>query len=150
MSRIRLPRCRKFPPRISQEELKSQTTNVMKEKGANNHFQAQFYRETSQEVVGSKDPKFATLQPILKIKDDNEAWQQSYEFVFDFLKKNEMTLTLETMNVEFNLKMQKPLSINLFDELDREQFCEDLLDQTRNTERNFENDVNEFAEKEGI
>lgn len=148
-SRLRLPRCRKFPPRISQEDLKAQTTAIMKEKGANYHFQAQYYEATSHEVVGSNNPKFSTLQPSIKINKNNSAWAYSYDFVFDFLQKNNMELTLSTINVE--LGKQKPVKTNIFEEKDRNQYFKDLK-QTSNTlkHQSFSKHVNEFAKEEGI
>ena len=101
MSRaIKLPHCRKFPPRISQEDLKAKTTEVMKEKGANYHYQAEFYKATSEEVVGSPDPKVCTLQPRIR-EHDEEAWMNAYELVYEFLKEHNMQITLDTMKVEF-------------------------------------------------
>ncbi|OHS93603.1 hypothetical protein TRFO_40107 [Tritrichomonas foetus] len=149
-SRLRLPRCRKFPPRISQEDLKAQTTEVMKEKGANYHFQAQFYEATSHEVVGSKNPKFCTLQPSPKIKDEEDPWAQSYDFVMTYLKKNGMDLTLSAMNVEFGKK--KPTNTDIFDQEDLlDQFFEDLIDQSKNMKNNtFKKCVSDFARREGF
>ena len=149
MSRLKLPRCRKFPPRISQEDLKAQTTEVMKEKGANYHFQAQFYEATSHEVVGSKNPKFTTLQPQPKIRDKDDAWAQSYDFVFDFLKKNGMQLTLSSMNVEFGRK--KPIQTDIFEQEDRNEFFDDLIQQSKSMKRqSFKNRVKQFAKEEGL
>jgi hypothetical protein len=86
---------------MSQEELKARTTQVMKEKGANYHFQAKFYEATSQEVVGSSDPKFCTLQPKAKHKPGEQAWADAYAFISDYLRRFGMTLTLQTAEVEF-------------------------------------------------
>ncbi|KAK8893177.1 hypothetical protein M9Y10_021592 [Tritrichomonas musculus] len=148
-SRLRLPHCRKFPPRISQEDLKAQTTAVMKEKGANYHFQAQYYEATSHEVVGSKNPKFSTLQPSIKIHNDDDAWVYSFDFVFDFLQKNEMNLTLSTLNVELGKK--KPARTDHFSQNDRNQYFKDLKQISNNLKhQSFSKHVNEFAKEEGI
>lgn len=146
---IRVPRSRKFPPRTSQEELKAKTAEILKEKGANNHFQAQFYEATSRAVVGSKDFKFSTLQPIIKINSDKEEWQMAYDFIYDFLKKNKMDLTLSTMDVEFNLKKEKPNITNLFDGISRDQYFEDLNLQDENS-KSFSKHVEDFAKENGL
>lgn len=146
---IRVPRSRKFPSRISQEDLKAKTTAVFKEVGANNHFQAQFYEATSREVIGSNNFRFSTLQPKLKIGGEKEAWQMAYDFIFDFLQKNKMDLTLSTMNTEFLHEGKKPVLTNLFDDIDRNNFFEDLKDQAENSS-SFSNHVSDWAKEEGI
>ena len=152
-SRLHLPRCRKFPPRVSQEDLKAKTTAVMKEKGANYHFQAQYYEAASKEVVGSTNPKFTTLQPTIKLNNDKTPWAYSYDFVFDFLKKNNMELTLSTINVELGKKNSRLLTgkSNLFNEEDRDQYFSELnhISEQLNY-RSFAKEVNEFAQEEGI
>lgn len=146
---IKVPRSRKFPSRISQEDLKAKTSAVLKEKGANNHFQAQFYEATSQVVIGSDNFHFSTLQPKLKIKSDIEAWQMAYDFIFDFLQKNKMDLTLSTMNTEFKVEGKKPILTNTFDSIDRSNYFEDLKEQAENTE-SFSKHVDDFAKEEAI
>jgi hypothetical protein len=117
---------RKFPTRISQEDLKSETMKHLTSKGANFHFQASFYTYTSEEVVGSKDPKFATLQPTIKSNIENEAWAQAWEFIYDFLQSKRMVITLKSMKVEFGKRGEPPLG-GLFEQEDRDQFFSDLL-----------------------
>ena len=147
--RIKLPHCRKFPPRISQEDLKAQTTEVMKEKGANYHFQAQFYEATSHEVVGSKNPKFCTLQPKL-VEHSEQYWAEAYEFVYDFLKKNGMDLTLSTLKVEFG-KGKEPKLGGTFKDYDRNEYFSDLMAVSKSMKDiSFKARVDEFAEQEHL
>lgn len=147
--RLKLPHCRKFPPRISQEELKARTTEVMKEKGANYHFQAEFYEATSQEVVGSRNPKFCTLQPKM-VHHDEDHWAEAYEFVYHFLREHKMDLTLETMEKEFDRKT-KPELIGTFDKEDRNRFFAELLGTAENMkEKSFQDRVEDFAVTEGL
>ena len=147
--RIKLPHCRKFPPRISQEDLKAQTTEVMKEKGANYHFQAQFYEATSHEVVGSKEPKFCTLQPKI-VPHDEEPWAQAYEFVYDFLAKNGMDLTLSTLKVEFG-KGKEPKNGGMFDDYPRDEFFSGLMEVSDAMKGvSFKDRVEEFSEQERL
>lgn len=146
---IKVPRSRKFPPRISQDDLKAQVTSTLNAKGANNHFQAQFYEATSHEVIGSQEFKYSTMQPNIKINNDKEAWQTAYDFIFDFLQKNKMNLTLSTMDVEFSIKKEKPELVNLFDDIDRNQYFDDLIEQAKNSD-DFNTYVNNFAMEEGL
>lgn len=141
---LRLPRCRKFPRRISQEELKSRTTQEVNDKGGNTHFQAQFYSATAKEVVGSADPLFFTLQPVLR-EHDEEAWAQAYEFVYAFLKKHKMTITRDTVKTEFAGGSEPPL-VGTFDNYDMEEFADALLEMSQTlNETSLKDRVESFA-----
>jgi hypothetical protein len=115
---------------MSQEELKARTTQVMKEKGANYHFQAQFYEATSQQVVGSRDPKFCSLQSNPKQKPDEQAWAEAYEFIYDYLESLKMGLTLRTLGVEFR-DSPKPRRAGTFDGQERDEYFERLCQVKR-------------------
>jgi hypothetical protein len=106
---------------MSQEELKARTTQVMKEKGANYHFQAQFYEATSRKVVGSTNAKFCTLQPSAKQKPGEQAWADAYEFVYHYLESFQMELTLQTLGVEFR-DAPEPQRVGTFDGQDRDAY----------------------------
>jgi hypothetical protein len=127
---------------MSQEELKNRTTQVMKVRGANYHFQAQFYEATSHDVVGSRDPKFCTLQPKVKKKAGDPAWTQAYEFVYNFLQKAEMDLTLRTLSVEFG-RGGEPRRAGTFDRQDRDAYFAELRQLRRLA---LEDEVRDFAE----
>jgi hypothetical protein len=111
---------------MSQEELKARTTLVMKEKGANYHFQAQFYEATSREVVGSSAPKFCSLQPTIKPRTGERAWAQAYEFIYDYLETLEMRLALQTLGVELRKAPNRPSS-GAFGRQDRDEYFATLL-----------------------
>jgi hypothetical protein len=117
---------RKFPTRISQEDLKTETMNYLASKGANGHFQAAFYAHTSGEVVGSSNPKFVTLQPTVRGTVEDEAWVQAFEFLYNFLETKGMALTPKAVRVEFGREREPPLG-GLFDRVDRDQFFGNLL-----------------------
>jgi hypothetical protein len=74
---LKVPRCQKYSPRMSQEELKAHTTEAMRDNGANFHFQAVFYEAMSHEVVGSPNPILST-RVRLPVRDD--AWSHEDEF----------------------------------------------------------------------
>ena len=145
--KLNLPHCRKFKPRISQEELRRLASDRMQESGANNHFQSVYYKENAKVVVGSKNPHFAVIQPTIKPHDE-EAWATAYEFVFDFLKEYQMNETADTMNIEFTAT-QKPHLTDTFEETSRNDYFQDLLAFTKEPIP-FEDRVEEFAEQEQI
>jgi hypothetical protein len=147
--RVKLPHCRKFPPRISPEDLKAQTSEVMREKGANNHFQADYYERTCREVIGSTDPQFSTLQPKVRSHSE-EAWAKGYEFVYSFLKKHQMDLTLSTLKVEFQ-KVGEPSIAGIFDRADHGRVIADLsgvAERLRGSK--FDQKVHAFVAAEGL
>jgi hypothetical protein len=146
--RVTLPHARKFPARLSQEELKSRTAEVLKEKGGNFHFQAQFYRDTAQGVVGSKSPVFSRLQPKVKNRTE-ESWINAYEFIYDFLRDHRMRLTLETMKIEFQEK-REPILAGTFTEFPRDQYVEELKEASDNLRSSsFAQRVQSLAESQG-
>lgn len=62
--------------------------------------QAQFTYEISKHVIGSYDFMFSSLQPEVKIRND-EAWKRAYVLAFKYLQKYEMKTTLATVEKEF-------------------------------------------------
>ncbi|EAX98659.1 hypothetical protein TVAG_403410 [Trichomonas vaginalis G3] len=97
----KIPPARRFPKRLSQQELKDKTTKYMNDNGADNHYKAQYYLEAANLVVGMKDPKFFTLQPNTHHTDyKNQAWNIVYQLVLQFLEENNMKLTIDTITKE--------------------------------------------------
>lgn len=118
----------------------------MKEKGANYHFQAEFYEATCHEVVGSRNPIFCTLQPKLG-QHTEDRWAEAYEFVYNYLREHQMDLTLSAMEKEFDRKT-KPELVGTFDEggTDRNKFFAELLGTAEAMkEKTFQERVEEFA-----
>lgn len=62
--------------------------------------QAQFTYEIGKHVIGSRDARFFSLQPELKIRSE-EAWNRAYVLVFKYLQKYDMKTTLATIEREF-------------------------------------------------
>jgi hypothetical protein len=122
--RVKLPHCRKFPPRISQEDLKAQITEILKENGTNYHAQAQLYEAASHQVVGSKAPVFCTLQPQVH-QHREKAWIIAYEFVYAYLAKYGMDLTKSAMKVEFGASGEPKLT-RRFQRTDLDRFYAQL------------------------
>jgi hypothetical protein len=85
--------------RISRTELIRESRETLQRFGVGNHSRAAFIRKISSEVVGSTEPIFVQLQPKL-LPHDTDAWANAFSVVFEFLKRNKMTLTLETVEVE--------------------------------------------------
>lgn len=118
-----IPPARRFPKRLSQQELKDKTTDYMNENGYDNHYKAMYYKETADQVVGLNDHKFFTLQPILYHKDlENEAWNKTYELVIKYLEENECELTIDTIKKEFGDRPKVDSTLSDTDEYFEELF----------------------------
>lgn len=138
----KVPPCRRFPKRLSQQELKEKTTNYMNENGADNHYKAEYYLEAAKLVVGMKDQKFFTLQPNIHHKDSkNDAWGLVFQLVIQFLKQNNMNLTIESMQKECGGSIaQEEESIEQIDE-----YMERLLDLSDSlASKSFKDRVSEW------
>ena len=102
MSVRKIPPARKFPKRLSQEELSEKTTNYMNSLGAENFYKARYYCESAPIIIGQKSPKFFSLQPAIRHSDGkNEAWNKAYSIVLDYLESNKMEFSLQTIKTEF-------------------------------------------------
>ena len=143
----KIPPARRFPKRLSQEELKEKTSKYMNMNGADNHFKALYYRKTADEVVGLDDNKFYTLQPDIHHKDYKDvAWNRTFDFVIKWLQQYDMQITLEAMEKEFGSDGMPPEDDSL-DNID-EYFNE--LQKARNTIRakKFTQKVSEWKQEE--
>ncbi|EAY11441.1 hypothetical protein TVAG_418780 [Trichomonas vaginalis G3] len=97
----KIPPARRFPKRLSQQELKEKTTYYMNENGADNHYKAQYYLEAAKLVVGMKDQKYFTLQPNVHHADyKDKAWNVVYQLIIKYLEENNMTLTIDSIKKE--------------------------------------------------
>lgn len=99
MSHLHFRHGRKFTPRLSKEDVYEMTQNKLSECGVDQISQASFTSLLSQEVVGNKDFLFTSLQPRLKLKKD-PAWRAAYTIVLNYLNSYQMSITLNTMNIE--------------------------------------------------
>jgi hypothetical protein len=129
---------------MSQDELKVRTTEVMRNNGANFHFQAMFYEATSHEVVGSRNPKFSTLQPKLRLHGRDTAWSHAFEFALEFLRTNGMELTRSAVTVECG-RAGLPRPEGQFNRVDREAFFKQLIAIDRTS---LQEQVDEFTRGE--
>lgn len=91
---------RRIPPHCSKKELLEQTSAELERCGVEMQTQAQFTYEIGKQVIGSRDARFFSLQPELKIRSE-EAWNRAYVLVFKYLQKYDMKTTLATIEREF-------------------------------------------------
>ena len=143
----KIPPARRFPKRLSQQELKDKTTAYMNENGADNHFKAEYYCKTAEEVVGLKDHIFFTLQPNIKHNDyKNNAWNRTYDLVIKWLQENQMQITLETMEKEFGSKGMPPEDEEISDV---SQYFDELEKISKKIgKKDFETRVQEWKEED--
>ena len=91
---------RKIPPQCSKKELLEKTSAELERCGVEMQTQAQFTYEIGKHVIGSRDFRFLSLQPEVKLRED-EAWSRAYVLVFKYLQKYDMKTTLATIEREF-------------------------------------------------
>jgi len=109
----KIPIARRFPKRISQEELQNRTTEYMNNRGADNHYRAAYYFESCKEAQSNQDPKFYFFQPNIQHQDgENMVWNRALSLVYSYLKNSNMDITLKCMNHEFK---KSPVLKNLED-----------------------------------
>lgn len=138
---------RKFPPRISREELYDRTNQRVEECGVNNHFQAQFTNNIAKEVVGLKDHKYESLQPELKLKDA-PAWKDAFTVVQQYLTDFQMKITLESISIELQ-KQKLPVNESFLKNTNSISILSRLVDESSNLP-SFIDQVDQFAKEEGI
>ena len=144
---VKIPPARRFPKRLSQQELKDKTTAYMNENGADNHFKAQYYCKTAEEVVGLKDHIFYTLQPCIKHNDfKDNSWNRAYDLVIKWLQENQMQVTLETMEKEFGSQGMPPEDENLTEIDQYFQQLEEIAQAIGN--KDFSSRVNEWKDED--
>lgn len=90
---------RKFPQRISKEELYELTQQKLGECGVDVVAQAQFTSLMCKSVVGNNNYMFLSLQPRLKLHTD-PAWRAAYTVAISFLQTHQMQITLDTIQTE--------------------------------------------------
>jgi hypothetical protein len=95
-------------------------------KGANFHFQARFYAESSGVIIASGNPKLVTLRPMVKDHSESAGWAQAYEFVYHFLEAHRMQETLNSLRVELG-GAGEPARVGAFERAGRGAFFADLL-----------------------
>ncbi|EAX97997.1 hypothetical protein TVAG_114490 [Trichomonas vaginalis G3] len=99
MSTYHIPRGKRIRPRIPREDLLEMTANELKQKGAEQHSQANLLMEIADELYSNDDPHFAQIKGKPSIRQ-NEAWSRAYSLVTNFLHEFEMKFTIETLDIE--------------------------------------------------
>ena len=140
MSRIKLPHCRKFPERISEEKLKELVTKEMEKKGGNNYYQAWYYQESAAVAVNSNNPLLANIQPNPKKDDLTEGWFHAYQFVRLFLEEHKMKQTLKTIETELGALPQLD---DTFKSINYNEFFKGLIPYTKQ-KKSIQERVKEF------
>lgn len=123
----KIPPARRFPKRLSQQELKDSTSAYMNKLGADNHYKAMYYQETAEEVVGMKSQMFFSIQPDLHHTDyKNESWNICYRYVLEFLNANQMFLTVKAIKKELG-SAGLPPETDIFDSDNLYGYFEQLI-----------------------
>ena len=108
------------------------TEEYIRSTGNYNYLQAKYNLMCANAIHENPNPHLFTLIATPK-KMESEAWEQAYEFVFDFLKKSRLHLTLETVHTEF-LEIGEPEIQGIFDKYNRNDYFASLLDAIQERE----------------
>lgn len=97
---------------MNQEEVNEKTSNELKYKGAPYHIQAVFFSTVCKEVVQNKNPM---LQPLkAHVKDRNrKIWAIASQIIEDYLSKNQMLITIATINTEDPNYRKRTINLNM-------------------------------------
>lgn len=92
-----------------EETLKKELPKVLEGNGANNISKAKYVKMISEYVIGSDKPKFFSMQPQIKDRNQLEQWKAAYLIVFNYLDEFQDSMTKEVMLKELaQNKIQKP------------------------------------------
>ena len=142
-------RGRKFPQRISREELYELVQEKIGECGVDLIAQAQFTSSMAKEVVGHKDHIFSSLQPKLKLRTD-PAWRGAFSLVLSILEAYKMQITLDTIQTEVRDK-RIPTNMKMLQKKEPKSFLADIVFQTtQGSKKTFRENVLGFSKHENI
>jgi hypothetical protein len=85
--------------RISRTELIQECRDALSWAGADNHWQAVYFRRLAAEVVGLDNPVFVKLQPRVH-GGAPPAWSRAYAVALGFLLRHRLALSAETIALE--------------------------------------------------
>lgn len=132
------------PPKIPEEikkKVKEQYGLLIK-----GYSKAKFYYLLAKEVQESQNYILSPIKSKTKCFYEDQAWLQTYEFVFAYLTKYNAKLTEETIKVEFGTKMIPP-SAGFFEEMDMDinDYFDLCLESAMQDERTVQEKAEQFA-----
>ncbi|KAH0793457.1 hypothetical protein GPJ56_002504 [Histomonas meleagridis] len=129
-----------------EQKILKETPKMLESYGVSNQMKAQFIQHIANEVVGSDNPYFFSMQPKIKTRNTNKAWMKAYALVMNYLKENNLILTSQTIDCEFKqTKTQNPKgSLRDFNS-SSDQFSDLLEYVPTDTEAEFQNKVKDFV-----
>ena len=130
---------------LHQDEIAAETRRVFEEAGGDYHYQSRTISKVAQEVVGSKNHKFCTLQPRVS-PIDNDFWKDGFSLVIAFLKHYNMRNTIDTIMTELGSD-ELPEQKHVYDPELVDNYFKQLIALQKNfAERNFDMNVQNFME----
>ena len=140
--KINLPHSRRFPPRLSPEELQKRSLNILEKTGCLNNLQSFQYHQSAKIAYTENKEKFHLLKSNPKIRN-NKSWEITYILVFRFLEQFKMNNTESTIKIEANKILN---DINL-----KEKLSFDILNLIKNfKKKTFKNRLIEFKKEKNI
>lgn len=127
---MNLPPKRRLPPCTSAENIRIRTNKVLKEKGVENHFQAEYFAETAKLLKTIKDRKYDIYKGSIKSMK-TQAWKISYEFCIEYLKRNNQNQTISTIVTEMGKKQVEATGKFTNDKNELSSYFEKLMNISR-------------------
>lgn len=132
-----------------EKTLQKELPTYLEQHGANNKSKAKYVKLISDNVIGSKNPKFFSMQPRVKNHNNIDAWKAAYHVIFNFFDEFNDDLTKEVLLNELKQnKIQKPPSPSLpdyskTDDLNEFFSFESIFEVANNN--TFQDNVEEFV-----
>ncbi|EAY05542.1 hypothetical protein TVAG_318970 [Trichomonas vaginalis G3] len=149
-SKLRLPMEKKYPPKLTQEQLRERTNQELKKYGVENHLQAKINYQTCEAIVQADNKIFDSIKPHPRQCHKTLAWKIALEFIYDFMKQNKLTESYKTAHLEMS-QVGDPKSTGFFAQHDREIYFEKLLQTANeNGRKTFDDRLNEFRKEQAL
>ena len=148
--KLRLPLEKKFPPKLTREQLRFKANEELRQKGVENHLQAIINRNTLEEVLKSENPVFNMIRPSPKQCHKTQAWKIALEFVLDYVKAYQLSETNKTIHLELK-EVGDPKSTGFFIKNNREEYFKKLQHVSKKLAYvTFEEKLIEFKKQQAL
>lgn len=149
-SKLRLPLQKKYPPKLSQEQLRERTNLELKNHGVDNHLQAKINYQTCEAIIQSDNQIFNSIKPHPRPCHKTMAWKIALEFIYDFMKQNKLIESYKTTHLEMT-QVGDPKSTGFFAQHERNIYFQKLLQTAgENAKKSFADRLQEFRKQQAL
>ena len=96
---IKLPISPKYQAPTKIADISKIVNDYLKHHGIPNKMQSKYIALIAKYMIKNKNEHFPTMIAKPKV-GKSEAWQQAYEFIYEYFSKNQLKFTLETLKYE--------------------------------------------------